>query len=309
MAEVNASTLIGIQRTFRALFRDVFESTKQMWPLFAMKTESTNASENYQWLGSLSALREWVGTKHIDDLRGYDYTIKNIDWELTIGVRRNHIEDDQLGLYNPRLADLSKKAAQHPDKLLSEARVLGASTLCYDGQFFHDTDHVIGASGTFANIRGGAGATTANLITDFRVARATMQKFKNDAGEPFIDAAMLMDRANPPFVMIVPPDLAGAAEEMLFATTIGNNSNVMTGAARLVVDTRLTDVNDWYLEYTGDAIKPYIYQERKAANLVSLDNPNTSEAAFMRQEYFYGVEGRWNVKYGLPQYSFKTTNT
>jgi phage major head subunit gpT-like protein len=309
MADVNASTLVGIQRTFRALFRDIFERTTPMWPMFAMKTESTNAAENYQWLGALSALREWVGTKHIDDLRGYDYTIKNIDWELTLGVRRNHIEDDQLGLYNPRIADLSKKAAQHPDKLLSEARVLGATTLCYDGQFFHDTDHVIGSSGTFANVRAGAGATTANLITDFRIARAAMLKFKNDAGEPFVESGMLLDRNSSPFVMVVPPDLQAAAEEMLFATTLSQTSNVMMGAARLVVDTRLTDANDWYLEYVADSIKPYIYQERKPPQLVSLDNPNTSEAAFMRQEYFYGVEGRWNVKYGLPQYSFKTTNT
>lgn len=308
MAEVNASTLIGMQKTFRALFREVFESTKTIWPMFAMKTESTNASESYQWLGALAALRQWIGTKHIDELRGFDYTIPNLDWELTIGVRRNHIEDDQLGLYNPRLADLSVKAAQHPDKLLSEARAAGAVTLCYDGQFFHDTDHSFGASGVYANVRAGSGVTTANLMADFRVARASMMKFKNDVGEPFVDAAMLIDRQNSPFVMVVPPDLQGAAEEMLYATTLSNSSNVLTNAARLVVDVRLTDVNDWYLEYVASAIKPYIYQERKGPNLVSLDNPNTSEAAFMRQEYFYGVEGRWNVKYGLPQYSFKTTN-
>jgi phage major head subunit gpT-like protein len=279
-----------------------------MWPMFAMKTESTNASENYQWLGSLSSLRQWIGTKHIDDLRGFDYTIPNLDWELTLGVRRNHIEDDQLGLYNPRIADLSAKAAQHPDKLLSEARALGASKLCYTGQFFHDTDHSIGSSGTFANVRAGAGTSTANLITDFRIARQSMLKFKNDRGEPFIDGAMLLDRANPPFVMVIPPDLQGNAEEMLYATTLAQTSNVMVGAAKLVVDVRLTDQNDWYLEYVASAIKPYIYQERKGPSLVSLDNPNTSEAAFMRQEYFYGVEGRWNVQYGLPQYSFKTTN-
>ena len=309
MGEVNASTLIGLQKTFRALFREGFESTRTMWPMFAMKSDSSNASETYQWLGSLAALRNWVGNKQVDELRGFDYIIPNLDWELTIGVKRNHIEDDQLGLYRPRIGDLAVKAAQHPDKLLSEARVAGATTLCYTGQFFHDTDHVIGDSGTFSNKLTGTGVSVSQLTADFRAARAAMLKFKNDKGEPFVDGAMLLDRANPPFVMVVPPDIQGVAEELLYATTISQTTNVLAGAAKLVVDVRMTDSNDWYLEYTGSAIKPYIYQERKAANLVSLDNPNSSEAAFMRQEYFYGIEGRWNVKYGLPQFSVKTTNT
>lgn len=308
MAEVNASTLVGLHKTFRALFRESVENTKTIWPQFAMRVDSTNASESYQWLGALSALREWVGNKQIDELRGYEYTIPNLNWELTIGVLRNHIEDDQLGLYNTRIADLAVKAAQHPDKLLSSARALGATTLSYTGQFFHDTDHTMGAT-TFSNKLTGTGTTVALLTTDFRAARAAMLKFKNDQGEPYMDGAMLLDRGNPPFVMVVPPDLQGVAEEMLYATQLSNSTNVIAGAAKLVVDVRLTDTNDWYLEYVAGNLKPYIYQARKAANLVALDNPNNSEAAFMRAEYFYGVEGRWNVKYGLPQYSVKTTNT
>lgn len=309
MGEVNASTLVGMQRTFRVLFREGFENAKMMWPMFAMKAESTNASEQYQWLGTLAAMREWIDNKDIDEVRGFDYTIKNLDWELTIGVDRNHIEDDQLGMYRPRINNLSVKAAQHPDKLLSEARALGASQLCYDGKFFHAVDHVIGDSGVFSNKLVGTGTSTVQLTADFRAARATMLKFKNDRGEPFIDGAMLLDRANPPFVFVVPPDLQGTAEELLYATTISQTTNVLAGAAKLVVDVRLTDTNDWYLEYVADPIKPYIYQERKAANLVSLDNPNATEIVFMRKKFFYGVEGRWNVKYGLPQFSVKTTNS
>jgi phage major head subunit gpT-like protein len=310
MSEVNASTLIGLQKTFRALFREGMETTKTMWPTFAMKMESTNSAEIYQWLGSLAALRQWTDSKTVDEMRGFDYTIPNLDWELTLGVDRNHIEDDQLGMYRPRINDLAVKAAQHPDKLLSDARSLGGSQLCYDGQFFHDNDHVIGESGTFSNLLspGGGIATTALAIAQFRAARTAMLKFKNDKGEPFVDGALLLDRANPPFTVVCPPDLQGIFEEVLYATTISQTTNVLAGAAKLVVDVRLTDTNDWYLEYVAGSIKPYIYQERKAANLVSLDNPNATESVFMRKKFMYGVEGRWNVKYGFPQYSVKTTN-
>lgn len=307
--EVNASTLIGLQKTFRALYRESFDSATPMWPMFAMEAPSENAQENYQWLGALPALREWIDTKIIDELRGYDYTIKNKSWEATIGVDRDHIEDDQLGLYRPRIAELALRAAQHPDKLLAEVRVAGASQLGYDGQFFYDTDHVSGSSGTLSNKLTGTGVSVAQLTADFRAARAAMLKYKDDRGEPFINAALLVDRANPPFVVTAPPDLHGAFEELLTAQQIGNTTNVLFGAAKLVVDPRLADSNDWYLDYTGGMVKAFVLQMRKRPMPVAQEDPNSSETVFMRKKFMYGIEGRWNVGYGLWQFSVLTTNT
>lgn len=59
----------------------------------------------------------------------------------------------------------------------------------------------------------------------------------------------------------------------------------------------------WFLMVTNRPIKPIIYQEREAANFVSLDNPDVQNV-FMKRKFYYGVDGRWNVGFGLWQLAF-----
>lgn len=56
----------------------------------------------------------------------------------------------------------------------------------------------------------------------------------------------------------------------------------------------------WYLLCVSRAIKPLIFQQRKAPRFTSLTSP-TDANVFMRAEYLYGVESRCNVGYGLWQ--------
>lgn len=48
----------------------------------------------YAWLGDIPGMREWIGDREVQNLTASDYTIKNKDFELTVGVDRNAIEDD-----------------------------------------------------------------------------------------------------------------------------------------------------------------------------------------------------------------------
>jgi phage major head subunit gpT-like protein len=101
-------------------------------------------------------VREWIGDRQISSLEPQAYQIESKDWEATIEVERNDIEDDQLGLYNPIVAALAQEARKHPDKLLAALLSTGTSAACYDGQAFFDTDHPVG-TGTVANYDAGAG--------------------------------------------------------------------------------------------------------------------------------------------------------
>lgn len=306
---VTAGTLIALQGSFNALFQQALAGVTPIWPLVAMEIRSTHAAEIHQWLGRVPQMREWVDTKQIDSLMGYQFTITNKDYESTIGVNRNHIVDDMLGIYQPRIREMALRAATHPDKLLATARVAGTTALAYDGQPFYSATHVEGASGTQNNLLTGTGLTTSALATDFRSARAAMLKMKDDRGEPLIESAMLIDRANPPFVITAPPDLQGNFEELLNGTLINNTSNVLVGAARLVIDARLTDTTDWYLDYSGNVVKAFINQVRQPPQFVSLTDPNSSDRVFLVKEFLYGVEERRAVDYGLWQYSIKVVNT
>ena len=49
------------------------------------------------------------------------------------------------------MAELAERGRTHYASLLSTLIVNGATTVCYDGQYFFDTDHSEGASGTQSN--------------------------------------------------------------------------------------------------------------------------------------------------------------
>ena len=58
--------------------------------------------------------------------------------------------------------------------------------------------------------------------------------------------------------------------------------------------------NAWFLLDTNRAIKPLIFQKRTDYEM-QLMNRADDEQTFMRDEYRFGVRGRCNVGYGIPQ--------
>lgn len=128
---------------------------------YAMTVPSSTAQQQYAWLGMLPGLREWIGDRQINNLATSDFTIRNRKFESTIAVLKEHIEDDQLGLYTPMATMLGTEAIRHRQELI-DALVLGGFTnLCYDGQpFFHTSHPVTNADGTVttvSNTQGGGG--------------------------------------------------------------------------------------------------------------------------------------------------------
>ena len=298
---MNASTLVALQKNFRALYNQAYEAATPAWPKVAMEAPSTGAEENYQWLGDVPGMKEWLDEKTLEKLMGFQYTIRNKDWESTITVDRNDIEDDRLGIYRPKILELGGEARRHPDELVCTIRKAGDSSLCYDGQYFYDTDHVIGKSGTLSNKLTGTGTTVAQIRADAIAARAALRKFKNEFGKPFVRKTGALE-----LLATIPPDLEGQFEDL---NNPGPGSTVAKFNLPYAVDPYLADTNDWYMDYVGGFVKPFVFQNRKNPDFVQLDNPNTTEMVFMRKKLAFGVEARYNVGYGLWQYSIKTTNT
>jgi phage major head subunit gpT-like protein len=93
---------------------------------------------------------------------GRRYSLTNKDYENTIGVNRNDFDDDNLGIYAPMFTNFGLTAQQFPDTLVWPLLKAGFTSLCFDGQYFFDTDHpVLDANGNVvqvANTDGGSGA-------------------------------------------------------------------------------------------------------------------------------------------------------
>lgn len=159
--DLNSGNLAILYKAFNAAFQKGFAGVSPMWQKIATLVPSTTGSEDYGWLGQIPGMREWLGDRHIHNLKQHDYSIKNKKFELTVGVPREKVDDDQYGVYAPMMEMLGQSANEHPDTLIFALLAAGFATACYDGQYFFDTDHpVVQADGTTAsvsNMQAGAG--------------------------------------------------------------------------------------------------------------------------------------------------------
>lgn len=309
--EVNASTLVALQQSLNALFQVSMLSATPLWSRHAMEVPSSHETETYQWLGRVPQMRRWIDTKVVQGLSGFQYQIRNDPYESTIAVKRNDILFDKLGMYTPRIQEMGLRAQYHPDKLMSEARAAGNSSAGYDEQFFYDIDHQEGTSGAQSNYLQGTGTAVADLMDDLYTAMQTMMSFKDNQGEPFIEPAVLAASGNTPampWVVTAPPALYGKFEQIRKATMINSTSNTLIGTFDLEIDSRLTDPDNWYIDFVGGAIKPFIKQTVIAPHLVALTDPNSTERVFMTAEFLYGVESMGALSYGLWQFSIQVHN-
>jgi phage major head subunit gpT-like protein len=152
---INQANLTALYQSVQTIFNKAFTEAKPEYDRIAMVVPSGTRENAYSWLGALPKLREWIGDRQHKNLTLHDYTIKNKDWEATVDVDRNDIEDDQYGVLSPLFSEIGRSAAMHPDEIVFALIALGLTTVCYDGQYFFDTDHPVGDS-TASNYGGGS---------------------------------------------------------------------------------------------------------------------------------------------------------
>jgi phage major head subunit gpT-like protein len=177
---VNAENLNGLRTGFNASFQRGLGMTSSQYAQVATVVPASTKEVKYGWLGKMPGVREWIGARLVHNLAQHDYSIKEKPFELTIGVDRDDIETDNLGIYGPMFEDMGFSTGAHWDTLTFALLKEGFATTCYDGQFYFDTDHpVIGADGnmtTVANTDGGAGTPWFLLCTKRPLKPIILQK-------------------------------------------------------------------------------------------------------------------------------------
>ncbi|MCP3942485.1 MAG: head protein [Desulfobacteraceae bacterium] len=109
----------------------------------ATKVPSSGKSTTYGWLGKWPAFREWIGDRVINQMTAHAYSIVNKPFESTIGVDRDDIEDDEIGVYAPLFQEMGRAAEVFPDELVFPLLDGGLTAECYDEQYFFDIDHPV----------------------------------------------------------------------------------------------------------------------------------------------------------------------
>lgn len=294
---VNQQSLHGLDVTYSTAFNKAFDGVSPKYQKLATVVPSTTASTNYKWLGQIPKMKEWIGEREIQSLSGYDYTIKNKKFELTVSVPREDIEDDQYGIYSASFSNLGEAAARHPDDLVFNAMKNGFTEECYDGKAFFATDH---PSGMYGETEASNYTTEKLSMEAYIEGRAAMMGLTGDQGDPLNLV---------PDLLVVSPANEQQGKLILEADLINGTTNTMKGTAKLLVATELADKPDqWFLLCTNSFLKPFIYQERKKIKLTALTR-ETDENVFMRDEYIWGADGRSNAGYGFWQMAYGSIGT
>ena len=192
--QIAPAVLTALQQGFNAAFLQGLGSVKSTLDLVAMRVPSTADTENYGWMKDLPGMREWVGQRVINNLEASAAQLTNKSYEHTIGVKRENIEDDKLGIYTPMLSMQGELVARHPDELVWGLLPTGFATRGFDGQYYFDTDHVgytaAGAETSYSNTGGGSGAAW----------------FLMDLSRNFMKPLIFQERKKPEFVALTRAD-------------------------------------------------------------------------------------------------------
>lgn len=278
----------GLRTEFVKAFNNG-EDPKDVMPVI-MKTESTSNQEKYGWLGESPQLREWVDERKLSGLKDYDYTLPNKDYEATLKVDRNVMEDDQLGAVKVRVRDLAARARTHPRKLFFDALIAGTTELGYDGVAFFSNSHPESGSNQ-DNLLGysaaGSVPTVAEFTTGFETGRAAIRGFTDDQGEPRNEGELDL-------YCFASPLLENVMDQVFNATLLNNSTNTLKGAAKPIVSSRLSGLDFYLLDGSG-VIKPFIHQLRQAPRFEANEK---GDNAFMRKHLLYGIDYRIGFGYG-----------
>ena len=293
---VNKQNVKSIFINLKATFQKAFTQTPSDWQKVAMVEPSTGSQNDYSWLSRFPKMREWIGEKVIKSLAAFNYTIQNKDWEATVEVDRNDIEDDQLLGYAQQAQAAGQSAAELPADIVFALLSDGFKNLCYDGQFFFDSDHPVnGVSVSNKGTKKLNADTLAKAQASYGAARTAMRSFKDEEGESL--------RINPT-VLVVPPALEDVANYLMTADRFPDNTpNIYKGTSEVMVVPNLKSDTAWFLLDTSKLMKPLIYQERKKPDFVE-QTDYSNDNVFMNKKFRFGAEARANGGYGFWQMGY-----
>lgn len=283
-----------------------------------MHFNSDQETEEYAWLGNVPAMREWVGGRHAKGFSENKITLRNKHFEATIEILVKDLRRDKSGQAIIRIQELATRALAHWGSLLSTLIVNGASGVCYDQQYFFDTDHEEDDSGQQSNkidvdisalpsaIHGLS--VTAPSIGEIQqtILKGIIQilKFKDNQGEPMNEMAKK-------FTVMVPMSLYPVASEAINVppgTDLSQQGLPSEFKVTVVPNTRLDAWTDKFAVFRTDGrVRAFIRQDEDGIGLKA--KAEGSDFEFDNDAHQYGVDTWRNVAYGYWQHGCLVTMT
>ena len=304
--EVAKVFLPGILTTFDDALMAAMNGDSAQWQEIATQIDTTLPTQEYSHLGQGGVMTEFIDRLERQGFNEYDFSATDKTYNAPISIPRRWLEDDQYGLIRKRIESLSMAPVRHWNKIAYEGLALGFTSLCYDGQYFFDTDH--NESGSNQSNKGTA-ALSDGALED---AEEAMLNFTDDKGEP-LDIV--------PDTLVVGPKNKRLAWDLTESETVvvkvgdGTAGSGATGATgfknyqrgryKVVVSNRLRGTYDdyWFLADTKKPVKPIIIQFRDDVGF-TLETDLEEPSAHMKEEYTCRIRGRYIQTYGPWQLAY-----
>ena len=252
------------------------------------------SATQHSWLEQLHGIHEWIGERVLNNAKLGKLTVVNRDFENTVKVSRNEIEDDQYGVYSPLIGMMGSDAENLWKKLAIEALVGNGEWA--DGNPFFCSARTLGKS-TITNA-----VTTALSKTAVETAIAAMRAWTLYGGEP---------GEVRPDVLLVGPSLEATAKQICEAdlvsdgtTTVSNVSPAKALKVRVSQALIGDHASEWYLLGDKNGVKAVGLQKRKLPELTRMDRDMDGNV-FMTNDFLYGVHARGEGFLTLPFLAYK----
>ena len=238
--------------------------------------------------------------------------IPNKKFEATLDISLDDLRRDKTGQILVRVDELADRANSFKGKLLTDLILTGESAVCYDDQYFFDTDHSEGDSGAQSNditvdistmptsVHGVAAAPSAGEA-GYMIAKGIEKilGFKDDRGEPLNEeAAEFLVQMPTPYLSAVSMALSGKPLEGGDTSVVGAMDGMRVTAR---ANPRLTWTDKLAVFRTDGRVKPFILQEEQPISVDAV--AEGSELEFNSDKHHYGVKWQGNVGFGMWQHA------
>lgn len=290
-SEMPVSLEKALRSEFQAGRREALSQGDYYWNQITTVVGSNAADEKFHMFGARGKMRLWTDERKPEKFNEYSYIVTNKDYEKSIAVDRDLLEDDQTGEVRRYVREWGWDYDRDVEDILLAHLRQGSSNLCYDGQYFFDTDHAEASSGTQTNMRG-ASLISASMVQDI-VTRFT--NFKDDKGMPahskFTHLVVYKGSSNHWASLEL-------SQSAISIEATYNKTNIFKGLFQVIPVEYGITVNEMIALDLSGMVKPLVVTDRKGfrnPNFTALEN--TSDSGFHRREYVYGIDNRFGLGY------------
>lgn len=277
--------------TARTGFLRSQKTAKSDWKMVAEQIDLDMKSQDLVDLGASPMPRLSKSGLTVQDFSERLLNVAPLDWDITVHISYNAVQDDQTGGLDRRVRGASENFGKHLNKIAFEAinggAAIGVYGACYDGKALFSNAHVdIGANYQTAQSNV---FTLALNITNFRSVYADASMRLDDQGE---------QTGYVPDLLLVSPALEYEAAQLtsnadVFGTA-NRDKNPYYGRMKHIVVPWL-DSTAWMLACTQEGHKPLLVVMREQAKLQSawFDAEKPDGGWYMFKFY-----ARYNIQYG-----------